>query len=440
MDFGALPPEINSGRMYSGPGSAPLRTASAAWNLLAAELESAANQYQSTINVLADDEWRGPTSATMAAAVDPYITWMSTTGAQAEQTASQASAAATAYEAAFAMTVPPLEIAANRAQLAMLVATNVIGQNTPAIAANEAQYGEMWAQDAAAMYGYAGSSAAASTVKPFSQPPETSNPARSGDAGFRGHAGKRRQHRDRCAVATAATDHHRPVVVEATHLPDIRGGEPTGLSSAEFLDFLDGADGNSIGTFLNSSLVNGVVSGSYVSPAIITPGRHQRFGRHQLVGSQRPSRRPGGAGVTGMLTPLTPAPAPVSVPNVGVSVNTVRQHTGRQVVRPADVDGGSAGGQPQRCHVCRWRLDQRGGPDRRRHRSRPGRHARYAGRGRRQVRRIRSRSALRKSPDRHGAPAVRWLSVSAVPAAAAGRPRSRISTGIRRARPAARRR
>ena len=107
MDFGALPPEINSGRMYSGPGSAPLRAASAAWNLLAAELESAANQYQSTINVLADDEWRGPTSATMAAAVDPYITWMSTTGAQAEQTASQASAAASAYEAAFAMTVPP---------------------------------------------------------------------------------------------------------------------------------------------------------------------------------------------------------------------------------------------------------------------------------------------------------------------------------------------
>ena len=127
MDFGALPPEINSARMYSGPGSTPMRTASAAWNLLAAELESAATQYQSTIDVL-DDEWLGPTSATMAAAVDPYITWMSTTGTQAEQTAAQASAAASAYEAAFAMTVPPVEVAANRAQLAMLVATNVIGQ------------------------------------------------------------------------------------------------------------------------------------------------------------------------------------------------------------------------------------------------------------------------------------------------------------------------
>ena len=229
MDFGALPPEINSGRMYSGPGSAPLRAASAAWNLLAAELESAANQYQSTINVLADDEWRGPTSATMAAAVDPYITWMSSTGAQAEQTASQASAAASAYEAAFAMTVPPLQVAANRTQLAMLVATNVIGQNTAAIAANEAQYGEMWAQDAAAMYGYAGSSAAASTVKPFRQPPQTSNPgaqAIQGSAVTQASA----RHRNRGAVTAAATGLHRSVVVEPTHLPGVRGCEPAGLA------------------------------------------------------------------------------------------------------------------------------------------------------------------------------------------------------------------
>ena len=90
IDFGAIPPEINSARMYSGPGSAPLRTASVAWNLLAAELDSASTSYQKTIDVLTDDEWRGPTSAAMAAAVEPYVTWMSTTGAQAEHTATQA--------------------------------------------------------------------------------------------------------------------------------------------------------------------------------------------------------------------------------------------------------------------------------------------------------------------------------------------------------------
>ncbi|EUA42711.1 PPE family protein [Mycobacterium xenopi 4042] len=57
-----------------------------------------------------------------------------------------------------------------------LVATNFFGQNSPAIAATEAQYGEMWAQDAAAMYGYAGASSAAATVTPFTSPPQTANP------------------------------------------------------------------------------------------------------------------------------------------------------------------------------------------------------------------------------------------------------------------------
>jgi PPE-repeat protein len=80
------------------------------------------------------------------------------------------------------MTVPPAEIAANRALLLMLVATNFFGQNTPAIMATEALYGEMWAQDAAAMYGYAGASLAASAMDPFTAPKETTTNA-SGAAG-----------------------------------------------------------------------------------------------------------------------------------------------------------------------------------------------------------------------------------------------------------------
>jgi len=75
---------------------------------------------------------------------------MNTTAAQAEQAAAQAQAAASAYEAAFTMTVAPAVIAANRSLTMLLIATNILGQNTPAIAANEAQYAEMWAQDSAA--------------------------------------------------------------------------------------------------------------------------------------------------------------------------------------------------------------------------------------------------------------------------------------------------
>ena len=103
------------------------------------------------------------------------MAWLSTSAARAEQTAVQAEAAVAAYEAAFAATVPPPVIAANRVQLVVLIATNFFGQNTPAIAATEAQYMEMWAQDAAAMYGYAGSSAAASRLAAFTGPEQVAD-------------------------------------------------------------------------------------------------------------------------------------------------------------------------------------------------------------------------------------------------------------------------
>jgi PPE-repeat protein len=179
MDFGMFPPEINSARMYAGPGAGPMLSAAAAWDGLAAELHSTAASYGSVISGLAAG-WRGPSSATMAAAVAPYTAWMSTTATQAEQTATQARAAVAAYDTAFAATVPPPIIAANRALLMSLIATNFLGQNTPAIAATETHYAEMWAQDAAAMFGYAGSSATASQVTPFTQPPQTTNPAAAG--------------------------------------------------------------------------------------------------------------------------------------------------------------------------------------------------------------------------------------------------------------------
>jgi len=176
LDFAALPPEINSGRMYAGAGSGPMITAAAAWDGLASELTSAATSYQSVLSELTAGSWQGPSSTSMTAAAAPYVGWMDATAAQAQQTASQARSAVAAYEAAFAATVPPPVIAANRSLLASLVATNILGQNTPAIAATETEYGEMWAQDAAAMYGYAGTSAAAAQLTSFSPAPQTTNP------------------------------------------------------------------------------------------------------------------------------------------------------------------------------------------------------------------------------------------------------------------------
>jgi PPE-repeat protein len=175
VDFGALPPEINSGRIYAGPGSAPLLAAATAWDALASELQTTAASYASTITELTSSGWQGPSSVAAADAAAPYTAWLSSTAAQAEQTASQAQAAAGAYEAAFAASIPPPVIAANRATLALLVATNLLGQNTPAIAANETTYAAFWAQDAVAMYGYAGAATTASQLTAFSAPPVTTN-------------------------------------------------------------------------------------------------------------------------------------------------------------------------------------------------------------------------------------------------------------------------
>jgi PPE-repeat protein len=189
MDFAALSPEINSGRMYSGVGSGPILTAAAAWYGLADELYSAATSYESEIANLTGGPWLGPASASMATAAAAHVEWLITIAAQAEQSASQATAAAGAYEAAFAMTVPPPVIAANRSLLMSLVATNILGQNTPAIATTEAQYAQMWAQDAAAMYEYAGASAGAARLTPFTPSMPTTNPGGAADqAAALGHA------------------------------------------------------------------------------------------------------------------------------------------------------------------------------------------------------------------------------------------------------------
>jgi PPE-repeat protein len=177
MDFAFLPPEINSGRMYDGPGSGPMLTAAAAWDGLATELHSAATSYGSVISELSAGPWLGAASAAMTGAAGLYVAWMRSTATQAEQTAMQAKAAAAAYEVTFAAMVPPPVIEANRVLLQALVATNLFGQNSPAIAATETLYAEMWAQDAAAMFGYAGASASATTLTPFTPAPQTTTGA-----------------------------------------------------------------------------------------------------------------------------------------------------------------------------------------------------------------------------------------------------------------------
>ncbi len=262
IDFAALPPEINSARMYSGPGSAPMLAAAAAWKAMAAEMRSTAASYGSVLSELTSESWLGSSAMSMAAAAAPYLEWMSTTATRAEQAGTQAQSAATAYESAFTMTVPPPVIAANRAQLAALVATNVFGQNTPAIAATEAYCAEMWAQDATAMNGYASASDVASELTPLSPPQSSTNPD-----GVTNQANAVAQAAQTPAgtaqsISSSATSNNPGGVIGWLESLLATGSDPSspfyGLAQ-----LLNGSSNSSLYSFFNSSFVStGVVNGA----------------------------------------------------------------------------------------------------------------------------------------------------------------------------------
>lgn len=253
-----LPPEINSARMYSGPGSESMLAAAAAWNAVSAEMRSAAIDYGSVIAALTSESWFGPSSTKMSAAVAPFIEWLNTTAAQAEQAGTQANAAAAAYEAAFAATVPPAAVAANRTQLTNLLASNIFGQNAGLIATNEVQYGEMWAQDAAAMTNYSAASRAATEMTPFQQP--QSDTTSDGTA------------QQAAAVVEAASSGSSTSsgesLLEWLGLAPNTNTSTTGL--AGLMNYLDGSNGSLLGSFLNNASVANF-SNAFTTSGLLNP-------------------------------------------------------------------------------------------------------------------------------------------------------------------------
>ena len=167
-EFSWLPPEINSARIFAGAGSQPLLTAASAWDGLAQDLQASAASFHSVIAGLTAGPWAGPASGSMAAVATPYVGWLNSAAGHAALMAAQARAAATAFETALTAMVHPDIVTANRTSLLSLITSNFLGQHATAIAANEFNYMEMWAQDVAAMVGYhAGATSAASALTPL---------------------------------------------------------------------------------------------------------------------------------------------------------------------------------------------------------------------------------------------------------------------------------
>ena len=313
LDFAALPPEINSARMYSGPGSGPMLAAAAAWNTMAAEMRSAATGYDSVVSELTSEGWFGPSSTSMLAAAAPYLAWLSTTATQAEQAGAQANAAVAAYESAFAMMVPPAVVAANRAQLSNLVATNIFGQNTAAIAATEAQYAEMWAQDAAAMNGYATASSAATQLTPFTAPQSSTNPD-----GVTNQAN---------TVAQAAQTPTGTVQSTLSAASNAAGTDPLGSLYSFLVGTFSSTNGNSsaVNTLLNGNFfitmtVNGALAGGPFNPQFIL---QSVAGFNYLFGNQAAAAA-GTAGdlvapAAGAVAPAAGALSSAGLPGLGAS-------------------------------------------------------------------------------------------------------------------------
>ncbi|BBZ71608.1 PPE family protein, SVP subgroup [Mycobacterium paraseoulense] len=177
LDFAAIPPEITSSLIYSGASSAPLMAAAAAYANLGAEISTTATQWESIISLLTSEQWTGGGSAAAAAAAQPIITYLTETAATLEQASAQATASAAAFDAVYAAVVPPPLVVANRTLQASLLPMAIIPTVAAEIAALDAEYAEMWAQDAAAMAAYQAASLAAGVLTPVTPLTSTTSPA-----------------------------------------------------------------------------------------------------------------------------------------------------------------------------------------------------------------------------------------------------------------------
>ena len=149
--------------------------AAGAWQELSAELEATASSYSAELASLTGT-WRGPSSMAMAQAFEPYLDWLRTTAQQCQEIAASVETVTAAFELTHWTVVHPSVVAANRARLAMLLATNFFGINAPAIAETEAEYNAMWVNNSTAMYRYGATSLNAVKLSQFSSPPPVANP------------------------------------------------------------------------------------------------------------------------------------------------------------------------------------------------------------------------------------------------------------------------
>ena len=180
VQYWGLTPEVNAIRLTTGPGAAAMTPVMAGYQTAGVTHMQQGAQMLATAATTATGSWWGQGGTAMLAAAVPKSEWQIEAGAHAEKAGVLIGEAAAAHSTAVASTIPYPVVIANRIREATLQATNILGQNTPAIAEADVEYGEYWSQNASAMTGYASAAAgiASGLSVPLRPPMVTgSNPA-----------------------------------------------------------------------------------------------------------------------------------------------------------------------------------------------------------------------------------------------------------------------